>query len=423
MTAMQLRSKRGELADQARSILTAADGRDLTAEEQRKFDALHADIERLGRQVQAMERQAEVDLELGTSQGVLAGREDTHPIRRTTHARALGRDESVVKYMRERGAIGTDADVYRDLTPGDAIAAYLRGPRNDAERRVLEIATGSAGGFTVPDALGSQLVDALRQESVIFRAGASIVPMDSNKHILPAVDSDPVAGWREENAPIDESDPSFRAITFTARSLAVYCKVSRELLEDSAVGMGEEITRLLAIAMATQVDRVALVGSGIAPEPKGLRTQSGVLEHSMGTDGATPTSYAPFITATKLLMEANAKPATAAVMSPRTWATFAGLTETGSGQPLERPSAIENLPFVTTNVMPNDEVQGEASNASAIMLGYYPDLLVGIRTTVEITPLRERFATDGQVGFLAWLRGDIQLRHAASFCKIVGVKP
>ena len=44
-------------------------------------------------------------------------------------------------------------------------------------------------------------------------------------------------------------------------------------------------------------------------------------------------------------------------------------------------------------------------------MGQWDELLFGIRTNLEIRFLRERYADNGRVAFLAWLRGNFQLAH------------
>jgi predicted phage gp36 major capsid-like protein len=46
---------------------------------------------------------------------------------------------------------------------------------------------------------------------------------------------------------------------------------------------------------------------------------------------------------------------------------------------------------------------------------------IGLRTEMNVRPLVERYADTGEIGFWAWLRMDIQLSHAKSFARILGV--
>jgi HK97 family phage major capsid protein len=61
MNLTELRQKKGELATQAQQVLDAAatDGRmDLRSEEETRFDAIHADIEKISATITRLEKQA-----------------------------------------------------------------------------------------------------------------------------------------------------------------------------------------------------------------------------------------------------------------------------------------------------------------------------------------------------------------------------
>jgi len=72
-----------------------------------------------------------------------------------------------------------------------------------------------------------------------------------------------------------ESDPTFGLVQLIPRSQAVQVKVSVELLEET-LNLGSELPRALAAAMAVEMDRVALIGTGIAPQPRGIAATVGI---------------------------------------------------------------------------------------------------------------------------------------------------
>ena len=133
------------------------------------------------------------------------------------------------------------------------------------------------------------MIDKLRAESVMVAAGARTVPLTSDNLSIAKLATDPTPAFRAENAAIAESDPTFSSVTLTPRSLAVMTKVSRELFEDS-LNLESELPRILSVAMAKEMDRIGLLGSGSAPEPRGIANQSGIGTTALD---AALTSYAP----------------------------------------------------------------------------------------------------------------------------------
>jgi HK97 family phage major capsid protein len=302
---------------------------------------------------------------------------------------------------------------------GEYVRAMVLGPRTEAERRALAEGTDSAGGYGVPDVLSRQLIDKMRAATTVVRAGARTVDLTSDITKIARLASDPAAAWRLENAAIAESDPTFEAVTFTARSLAVLVKASRELLEDS-VNINEALMGAFAGSMGVELDRVSLIGSGTPPEPRGIKGTTNVGNVSMGDNGAALTNFDPFIDGCQKLWDANAGNPTAFIMPPRTFGKVAKLKDQ-QNNPLRKPDVIANIPFLSTTSLPINETQGTSNLSSRIILGDFSQLLIGVLSQLRIEVLRELFAGNHQYAFLAHLRADVQLAHPQSFAEIVGV--
>src|SRR4030095_2900310 len=103
-------------------------------------------------------------------------------------------------------------------------------------------------------------IDRLRAALVVARAGAVTVPLSSDTVKIARLLTDPTAAWRSENGAVAESDPTFEAVTFTPRSLDVFFKTSRELVEDS-INIAEILEATLVRSFAVEVDRVCLAGT------------------------------------------------------------------------------------------------------------------------------------------------------------------
>lgn len=333
--------------------------------------------------------------------------------------RVLGRGESFRSWVEERTKHPKEFGTVR---LGDVLRALITGPRNELEKRVLSEGTDSAGGFTVPDILMARWIDRLRNALVIVRAGAQTVPLGSDTVKIARLATDPTAAWRSENAAVAESDPTFEAVTFTPRSLDVFTKVSRELLEDS-INIGEMLEAALVRSFAVEIDRVCLFGTGSAPQPRGLRTTTNVNEVSQGANGAALTSYDQIITLMQALWEDNVTAIGASIMAPRTLSTIAKLKEATTNAPLMRPAVLADMPFLQTANVSITETQGTANNASTIFLGDWPQMLLGFRTEMQVEVARELFRGNYQYGFFGHLRMDMQVTHPESFGRLIGIIP
>lgn len=326
----------------------------------------------------------------------------------------LGKEHRMADFV----PTGSDAG---DLGLSGYMKALAFGPRTDLERRVLGEATIGAGGAVVPTPLAAGLIDLLRARTVTIQAGARTVPMTSQTLRIARQITDPTGGWRAENAAITESDPVFDQVTLTAKSWAVRFNISRELLEDGQ-NVEQTCRNILAGAGAVGLDQAVLVGSGASNQPLGIRGQSGIQTVSMGTNGAQITNWTPALNAVQSLETANSGNLSAMIMAPRTSRVIYGFVDS-TGQPLQTPPRLANVPVLVSTSVPINETQGTATNASSIFTGDFNEVLIGLRTDLTIQVLQERFAEVGQIGFIAWMRADVALARPAAIARIAGIIP
>ena len=313
------------------------------------------------------------------------------------------------------------ANVQGNVKLGDILAGILTGSRDPDIRAALGSGTDSAGGFSVPTEVLPEFIDRLRSKTRVIEAGARTLMLENGRTRIMRTETDPVAGWRAENAAVAEGDPTFGGITFVPRSLAALVKVSRELLDDS-VNIGDALQAALIGALSVELDRAALFGSGAANnQPVGLFTSAGN-SVSLGTNGAVMASYDPMLDALYELEADNVSSPTAAILNPRTGRTINKLKDT-TGQPLMRPAALADLPMLSTTSVPIDQTQGTSSDCSTVFLGDFTQCIMGIRQELVIQRLDQTFAGNLQIGFLAYLRADVGFAPPNAFTKIIGIKP
>jgi HK97 family phage major capsid protein len=394
--------------------------------DEKTVNELEAAFDGLQEVCEAFESEKTTRMDIGSKQPRSHGGDPRIPgLGTTIYARGDGQasyEDNVVKAIglkREQRMASHIADrnfEHYDLTPGAYLRAMVVGAKSEAEKRALSEGTDSAGGFTVPDILSAQVIDMVRAQSTVVRAGALTVPLESDVQHIAKVISDPIPAWRNEAAAVTEADPTFSRVTFTPRSLAVLVKVSRELLEDS-LNMETLLPQIMTSAMAVELDRVALFGSGTAPEPQGVVNFSGVQEvaHNMGLE-----TYNTLISARTLIKTANFDGVSAYIMHPREEGVIAGFVG-NDAHPLQLPPAIAEVPFLTSTSVPIDG--GAGSDEGSIITGKFDNLMIGLRHGVTIQILKERFQDTGQYGFIAFMRADIAATHENAFCKITGITP
>lgn len=292
----------------------------------------------------------------------------------------------------------------------------------DAERRAMSEGTATAGGHMVPTPLSTSIIDKMRNQAVIFRAGAITVPMTSQTLKFARLTTDPTGAWTAENTTISASDAVFDSVTFTARKLAALVKMSVELVED-APNATEVVENAIAESLALELDRVALYGSGTPPEPRGIFNDANVPVVSMGTNGAALTDYDELLDAVFTVIANNGTPK-AAIYAPRTAAVIEKWKDS-QNQPLVAPPSWAALTKLVSNQVSITSTQGSATNASSVFVGDFATVGVGMRTQLMLEASREAgtaFA-DGQVWIRAYLRSDVQVLQPKKLATLKGVIP
>lgn len=140
---------------------------------------------------------------------------------------------------------------------------------------------GATGGYTVPVQFYADLLRMIAEASFV-RSRCTNIPMMSNQLLVPALDQSAApafgtsaffggiaASWQPEGQTLNESEPTFRQVSLTARNLVFYTVASNQLLQDNAVALDTLLTTLFVEAMAWFVDFYVLRGNGAA-QPLGV---------------------------------------------------------------------------------------------------------------------------------------------------------
>jgi HK97 family phage major capsid protein len=422
-TVLQLRQERGALVNSMRVLIAKSEGRAMTTEEQRDWDVLDAQQGRLAQSIATLDPDhaprrgyigdrdglAQVEQELAEPLPLVAGRRQDDAPGAPVESRILGPKESVRDYIARRQR-RVDPDL-AGLRFGNLMRAMVTGPKSPAERRALAEGSDSTGGVTVPDITSAQLIDRMRSRLVLTRLGAQVVPLESDKNTIAKLKTDPVAAWRTENSPVAESDPTFEGVVFQPKTLAVIVRASRELVEDS-LNITTALEQAFAGSFAVELERVALAGSGTAPEPRGLRNITGV--HELAATAA-PTNWDQVIDLMALVWGSNAV-VNGIVYAPRTAAAYAKLKST-TNDPLGLPPVLNGIPQEMTTAVSITEGTAQSS----LYLGDWTQMLLGIRTSLQVILLRERYADLMQFAWLCYLRADIAVAHAEAFGRLISI--
>lgn len=308
---------------------------------------------------------------------------------------------------------------------GSLLKASVTGEWNGLEQYRAQQggSSGAAGGFLVPTYLSSRIIDLSRMQARVIQAGAMTVPI-SGATSFGTVEQDPTGYWRGENEAVTESEMVFGSRTFTPKTLAVLVRSSLELIED-APNIEALIETAIAAELALKLDRMALIGDGVA-KPLGLFYTDGINRLSADGGSGALTDYSLLSRAVEAVRNNNAEPG-AFLLAARTNGEIDRLTDQNDN-PLRPPRSIQERNFLTTNQIATNMTVGGSppiTNASAIFTGQWEDLYVAMRTgiVIEASRVADTAMKNMQVMIRGYLRADAFAIRPAHFAVVEGITP
>jgi HK97 family phage major capsid protein len=264
---------------------------------------------------------------------------------------------------------------------------------------ILQEGVDADGGYLVPEEYDSRLIDTLEEENIMRKLGRVITT--SGEHKINIAATKPAAAWIEEGGALSFGDATFDQIYLDAYKLHVAIKVTEELLYDNAFGLENYIITQFGKALANAEEDAFLNGNGTG-KPTGIFAANGggqiaaTLTAAIKSDDLIDLVYG-----LKRPYRKNAS----FIMNDATLASIRKLKD-NNGAYIWQPSYKEGDP---------DRVLGYAVHtssfapANAIAFGDYSYYNIGDRGSRSFAELRELFAGNGMVGYVAKERVDGKL--------------
>ena len=392
MTILELREKRNKAWEAAKAFLEShrTEKGTLTAEDDATYTQMEQEINDLGKEIARRERQEALEAELN--------RPVNQPL---TSKPGSGRGEEP--------KTGRASDEYRK--------AMLDAFRSNFKRvsNILQEGVDADGGYLVPEEYDHRLIDTLSEENIMRRLATTITT--SGEHKINIAATKPAASWIEEGGALTFGDATFSQILLDAHKLHVAIKVTEELLYDNAFNLEGYILDQFGKALANAEEDAFLNGDGTG-KPLGLfaatggGTVAGTLTAAIKSDDMLDLVYA---------LKRPYRKTASFIMNDKTLASLRKLKD-NNGAYIWQPSYQAGEP---------DRVLGYAVHTSAyapedaIAFGDYKYYNIGDRGTRSFSELRELFAGNGMIGYVAKERvdGKLILPEAVQILKLKADTP
>ena len=378
----ELYGKRNKAIADARAFLDTkrGDSDTLSAEDEGVYSKMEADILALGREIERETRLTALDAELS--------KPTTEPIVGSPEMQSMS------------GKTGTASAEYK--------SALVKALRTNFRQisNVLEVGNDQNGGYLVPEEYDKRLIDTLSEECIMRKLGTTL--KTSGEHKINIAGNKPAALWIAEGGALQFSDATFGQITLDAHKLHVAVKVTEELLYDNAFNLESYLLRQFGMALANAEEDAFLNGNGTT-QPLGLLAATGG-----GTVGVTAAS-ATAITSDEVLnlvysLKRPYRKNAAFIANDQTLALLRKLKDS-TGQYLWQPSYQAGEPdrLLGYNIHTSAFMPTAAAGKSAIAFGDFSYYNIGDRGSRSFAELKELFAGNGMVAFLAKERVDGRL--------------
>ena len=370
---------RAKAWEEAKALLdsAAAEKRDLTAEEQGKFDRINADLDERAAAIETIRKAEEREAKAA--------------------AATSGFEVSEVSK--------SDYDYVRSLAKGEIRS------HNFETRGTL---TPSNAGGVVPQSFVARVYDLAREVGPMLSLGERFETAGGEDLKLPILTNYATAVLETAGATIDESEPTFSSITLGAYKYAFLVPVARELIEDSGVDIAEVLARAAGNSIGYAVNAALTTGDG-SDKPNGIMTAAGT--------GVSGTIAGGLFTADQLIdLTYSVDPAvrklqgTGWLMSP-TAIRNARKLKTTDGYYLFEPglNGATRDSLLGYTVHENPAVAAVGSAAASIGFGHLPSYKIRLAGGLRVDRSDDfKFANDLAV-FRFMLRVDGDLSHQSHF--------
>ena len=296
---------------------------------------------------------------------------------------------------------------------------------SDVLKRDLVVGTTTAGGHTVQtDLMAQDFITLLRNRMVIMGMGARMMTGLQGNIAIPRHTGAATAYWVAESGAPTESQQAFDQVTMQPRTVGAFTDISRKLLLQSSLDVEGFVREDLAMVLGQEIQRVAINGSGTAPEPRGILNVAGIGSVVGGTNGLAP-AWSHVVQLETEVAQDNADVGTLGYLTNAKVRGKMKAVEKAANTGLylwgeSSSTPVNGYRAEVTNAVPSNLTKGTSSGVcSAILFGNFADLVIGMWGGLDLMVDPYTGSTSGTVRVVALQDVDVAVRHAESFAAMV----
>lgn len=366
-----LTEKREDLVEELESILADAkqEERAMSDEEAKKFEDLEKQIKAIDETIKAEERARDLAMTAGASKKGSAEQKK-----------------------------GADAEKEADAEER-AFVAFLRDNQEEIRAGEIQLTQGNNGSI-VPTTIANKIIKAVRDMvpymticDVITTNGKLSVPVygEDAKNLINA-------DYVDEGAELTDNVGKFTTIDLTGYVIGALALVSNKLISNTDINVVDFIVTRVAEAMAEKLELEFTIGT--TSKITGITATTKVVE----TAASTAVTYDDLVSL-KHSLKQRYRDNAIWVMHPETYTTLCKLKD-GNGQPYFKEDEYKIL---GRPVKESDSMPKMAAGNKSIIFADPKGYTIKATKSVEITILREKFATKNMLGIMAYGEYDAKI--------------
>jgi HK97 family phage major capsid protein len=259
----------------------------------------------------------------------------------------------------------------------------LRVKANLQQRATYAVGANATGGFTVQtDLLEQEFIDLLRNRAMVMQLGASMISGLVGNVDIPGQATAATSYWIGEGNDLTQSEGTFKQIPLRMKTVGALSRYTRTMMMQSSIDIESFIRNDFARIIALAIDTAAISGTGLSNQPRGILNTTGVGSIALGAAGGQPT-WGSIVGLIREIEIDNANlGGTAWLTNPQVMSKLM-TTPIQSGELegnflLKEPgNTLCGYPFYVTNQIPANLTKSTGTNLSALILGNWPQLLIG----------------------------------------------
>jgi HK97 family phage major capsid protein len=394
--AEDLKNRRLNIWNEAKAILTDAadENRDMTAEEQGRYEGRMVEIDKLDARLRGVLEAEQRSADTDRAFDAIAGRKPDARV--MAHAGSDGRslDAELRSFLKGEG--GQRA---MEISHNQAL-----GPVN---YRILQSNTGTPSTL-LPTDFYDQLIAHLIEVSGVMQAGPTVLNTAGGETLqIPKTTGHSTAASAAQASTLPSSDPAFALASLGAYKYGILLQVARELIDDSGVDLIGYLAMQAGRAIGNKFGADLVTGAGTT-QPTGFMTSAtiGITGTTTGKSGAA--QYADLVDLEYSVIAPYRQSRSCYwIAADKTIGGFRKIVDS-NGRPIWEPSMVLGSPDLLLGkpLVADPFMPASATGAQSVAFGDFSQFFVRLVGGVRFERSDDFLFGSDLVAFRAVLRGD-----------------